>query len=400
MEHSEKVSEEEGRRQPRTDLREIRRFMEQHFDEPLSVEQLAAMANISPKYFVDLFKKSYGHSAIDFLTDLRINRAKRYLIETEYRLREIAQKVGYSDEFYFSRKFKKEVGISPSAFVKHPRHRIAACSPSMIGQLLALNLIPIAAPLDSKWTPYYYNVYQMKIKVHMRYGDTQQPEELTKLIKARPDAIIGSEYMPDGEKQKLASIAPSLFVAGRQAGWRDQLRQIASFVGREKQAEAWISGYDRKLENARSQMQQAIGTESFIVLRVYGKSVHAYSNQAIQEVLYRDLQLTPAYALESLYNHVLTLEQLNKLDPDRLLILVCPEVESRAYWLSLQHDQAWRSLKAFQRNNFYLVPSDPWCEYSAVAANRMLDEMLLLLTGHCPKESMDKIHGDSVEQPL
>ncbi|OMF37269.1 AraC family transcriptional regulator [Paenibacillus sp. FSL H8-0548] len=393
-------SKTEKARQPKTDLFEIRVFMEQHFNEQLSVEQLAAMANISPKYFVDLFTKTYGQSAMDFLTDLRINRAKRYLIETEYRLREIAQRVGYSDEFYFSRKFKKEVGVSPSAFVKHPRKRIAACSPSIIGQLLALNIIPVAAPLDSKWTPYYYNVYQTKIKVHMSYGDAQSLEESDKLIKSRPDAIVGFGYLQEEEKQRLSSIAPSLFVEVSGTGWREQLYQIAVFVEREKQATAWIEGYEQKLELARKQMQQTIGEDTFVVLRVYGQGLHLYCNHAIQGVLYRDLKLSSAYAEESLYNQLITLEQLNELDADRFILLVCPEAESRAYWLSLQHDKSWRFLKAVQKGNVYVVPSDPWCESSAVAANRMLDEMLLLLTGHCPNMDMDKMHGDSEAHPL
>ncbi|KQO18373.1 helix-turn-helix domain-containing protein [Paenibacillus sp. Leaf72] len=385
---------------PKTDLLSIRRFMEQHFNEPISVGQLAEMAHISPKYFVDLFRKTYGQSAIDYLTDLRINRAKRYLTETDYRLREIAHKVGYSDEFYFSRKFKKEVGVSPSAFVTRPRQRIAVCSPSLIGQLLALGIIPVAAPLDSKWTPYYYNVYQMSIQVHMRYGDLQRHEEWDKLTKVRPDAIVGFDHLRDEEKQKLGSIAPALFVDKGQKDWREQLRQMASFLKGEQQAEEWIDGYGQKLESARTNIKHAVQEDTFVVLRIYGKKVHAYCNQAIFELLYQELQLSPAYEQASLYNVELTLEQLSHLDPDRLLIVVCPEAESRSYWLALQHNKEWRALKAVRNHFVYLLPSDPWFEYSAIAMNRMLDEMLLLLTGYCPKAGTDKVHGDCIGHPL
>lgn len=378
---------------PRADLLQTKNYMEQHFDEPLSVDQLAMMANISPKYFVDLFKKTYGQSAMDYLTDLRINRAKRYLVESDYLLREIAQKVGYSDEFYFSRKFKKEVGVSPSAYVKHPRQRIAACSPSIVGHLLALNIIPIAAPLDSKWTPYYYNVYQALIQTHLNYEKWNS--ESDKLIKARPDAIIGNEFLIDNEKQKLTEIAPSLFISVKGTRWKEQLRQIALFVGREEGARSWIACYEQKAALAQKQIAGAIGADTFLVLRVYGNTLHMYANSGIRDVLYQDLQLAPAYYKEQLYNNELKLEQLEELNPDRVLILVCPEAASRAYWLSLQHDAIWRRLKAVRKGHVYLIPSDPWFEYSAIAVNRMLDEMLLLFTGYCPNPLMDKVHGDT-----
>ncbi|MEK5040049.1 helix-turn-helix domain-containing protein [Sporosarcina sp. FSL K6-3457] len=149
-------------------LIEIREFIDQNYSEPLSIRQLAEMADISPKYFGDLFKKTFGQNVMNYLTDLRINQAKRYLAQTDILFRDIALKVGYSDEYYFSRKFKKEVGMSPSEFVKNSRKRLAVSTTAAMGQLLALDIIPIAAPLDPKWTPYYYNVYSTQIKSHLK----------------------------------------------------------------------------------------------------------------------------------------------------------------------------------------------------------------------------------------
>jgi ABC-type Fe3+-hydroxamate transport system substrate-binding protein len=74
---------------------------------------------------------------------------------------------------------------------------------------------------------------------------------------------------------------------------------------------------------------------------------------------------------------------------------VCPETTSRAYWLALQHSAAWRQLKAVRSRQVYLISSDPWFEYSAVAIIRMLDEALLLFTGNCPKAFQDNVHGNS-----
>ncbi|MEK8129134.1 AraC family transcriptional regulator [Paenibacillus filicis] len=385
-------------RDPKTSLVEIREFMDQHYNEPLSIGQLAEMANISPKYFVDLFKKTYGQSAMDYITDLRINRAKRYLAESGDRLRDIALKVGYSDEFYFSRKFKKEVGMTPSDFVKHARQRVAACSSSVTGQLLALHVMPVAAPLDPKWTAYYYHRYRTEIKTHLMMTDPYTSRtfgmNIDKLAQARPDAIVGNDQLCLSEQAQLMDIAPSYFVPAQQSGWREQLRGIARFLDREDQAEQWIVRYEQKVKSARLQIAEVLGRDKILVLRIYGQSIHLYSNRGLEDILYGDLQLQAAYPQDSACNIRLTPDQLAALNPDRILLMVCPEAVSRAYWLSLQHAKAWRQLNAVRAGQVYPIPSDPWFEYSAIAIDRMLDEALLLFTGNCPNECQDNVHGD------
>jgi len=392
------------RRNPKTNLAMIREYMDRHYNEPLSIKQLAQMANISPKYFVDLFKKTYGQSAMDYLTDLRINRAKRYLAESGERLRDIALKVGYSDEFYFSRKFKKEVGVSPSDFARNFKKRIVACSSSVTGQLLALNVMPAAAPLDPKWTPYYYNAYRTQIKFHLKLTDpyTSRPFEanLDEMVRLRPDAIIGTDRLRSSEKTKLMDMAASFFVPTENVGWRDQLRMIARFLDREDQAELWIQQYERRVQSAREQIGAVLGTDNILVLRIYGQRIHAYWNRGLEDVLHRDLKLKAAFRPERSYNVQLTPEQLAELSPDRILLAVCPEATSRAYWLALQHTAAWRQLKAVRNRHVYLITSDPWFEYSAVAILRMLDEALLLFTGNCPNAFPDRTHGDASQHEL
>jgi YesN/AraC family two-component response regulator len=93
-------------------------FMAQHYQEPLTLEQLAQLAGLSVSHYSRLFKKYIGYSPIDFLTHLRMDRAKELLVLSDYRLKSIAGSVGYVDEFYFSRIFKKVVGFSPRDYAK------------------------------------------------------------------------------------------------------------------------------------------------------------------------------------------------------------------------------------------------------------------------------------------
>jgi AraC-like DNA-binding protein len=98
-------------------------YMIGHYQEPLTLEGLAQMAGLSMSHYSRLFKKYSGYSPIEYLTHLRVDRAKELLVLYDYRLKSIAGSVGYTDEFYFSRIFKKITGVSPRAYAK--RHRFA-----------------------------------------------------------------------------------------------------------------------------------------------------------------------------------------------------------------------------------------------------------------------------------
>ena len=384
-------------RSPKTNLANVKLYMDKHYDQPLSIAELASEAGISPKYFVDLFKKTYGQSAMEYLTDLCINRAKRHLKESSHKLRDIALKVGYSDEYYFSRKFKKEVGVSPSDYAKNARKRIATCSSSMIGQLLALNVIPVAAPIDPKWTAYYYNTFRTEIQSHLKltdpYTSWRFEANVERLVHIRPDAIVGTDQISEQDQARLADIAPCCFVPKHTSDWRTQLRMIGSFLEREEQAEQWIRLYNQRAEEARESVQKEVGPEKVIVVRIYRQNLYLYSNPGIVEVLYGALQLDTFSDLS--VNAPLTLEQLVDMNPDRILVMVCPEAASRAYWLSLQHSVTWRELNAVRQYQVHLITGDPWFEYSAVGVMRMLDEALLIFTGYCPNIYLDNVHGDS-----
>jgi AraC family transcriptional regulator, arabinose operon regulatory protein len=89
---------------------------------PWQVRDLARLAGMSAAHFFRRFKQATGSSPIDWLRRERINQAKRHLIETADPIRDIADRVGYSDPFYFSRDFKHITGHSPSEYRRHEQH--------------------------------------------------------------------------------------------------------------------------------------------------------------------------------------------------------------------------------------------------------------------------------------
>lgn len=91
-------------------------YIDRHYTESLTLDKLCRMAGLSLKYYSELFKKHYGVSVTEYIATVRMEQAKRLMMDPELKLREIAHLVGYPDEFYFSRKFKKMMGTSPSAY--------------------------------------------------------------------------------------------------------------------------------------------------------------------------------------------------------------------------------------------------------------------------------------------
>lgn len=93
-------------------------WIDQHYCEEVTLDEVAAKVQLSPFYFSKLFKENLGQTFIDYLTQKRIKLAKDLLINTEKTFKEICFEVGYHDPNYFSRVFKKITGLTPSEFKK------------------------------------------------------------------------------------------------------------------------------------------------------------------------------------------------------------------------------------------------------------------------------------------
>ncbi|UQZ35732.1 DNA-binding response regulator [Paenibacillus sp. PK3_47] len=91
-------------------------YIGQNYKEDISMEQTAEYVNLSPHYFSKLFRLHAGETFIDYVTRLRINEAKRLIAGEQLSLKGICYEVGYKDPNYFSRVFKKSVGITPSEY--------------------------------------------------------------------------------------------------------------------------------------------------------------------------------------------------------------------------------------------------------------------------------------------
>ena len=90
-------------------------YISQNFDRAIGVADVAAAAGFERSYFSRLFKKETGIACEKWLNDFRMEKAAKLLKSGRLNVAETARSSGFSDQFYFSRAFKKHFGVPPSA---------------------------------------------------------------------------------------------------------------------------------------------------------------------------------------------------------------------------------------------------------------------------------------------
>lgn len=98
-------------------IRKAKEYVHNNYrDEELSLDKICEVLGVSNSYFSTIFKKETGNSFIGYLTDYRMEKAARKLVETDEKSYMIAKSVGYTDPNYFSYVFKRRFGVSPSKY--------------------------------------------------------------------------------------------------------------------------------------------------------------------------------------------------------------------------------------------------------------------------------------------
>jgi two-component system response regulator YesN len=99
-------------------IRDIAKYIEAHYREELSLQDIAARFYLSREYISRKFKQEFGINLSEYLTDIRMEKAKLLLLNPNLRICDVADAVGYQDEKYFSKVFKKTSGCSPAEYRK------------------------------------------------------------------------------------------------------------------------------------------------------------------------------------------------------------------------------------------------------------------------------------------
>ncbi|MCQ4088230.1 ABC transporter substrate-binding protein [Saccharibacillus sp. JS10] len=237
--------------------------------------------------------------------------------------------------------------------------KIASLDYRLTDFLLALGLKPSASGTypGGVMPPY---IEASKLQDVQPLGDEANLEAI---LNASPDVILGRKTHADLYDQ-LTAIAPTIISDSPSKDWKKELLSYGTMFGREQQAEDWLSNYEAELTEAKSKIAASIPEGStFLYLRILPKEVRVHGpNQALSDVLYRDLGLTPAKGVKQLDDVVpISLEVLPDYDPDYIFVEVgAPNIDgdqdAEKNRSQVQQTSIWKNLKAVKAGHVYEMP--------------------------------------------
>ena len=101
---------------------QMKEYISLHYSDEIDLSLIASKLGFTPSYLTKIFKKHEGISPVHFIRNCRMAAAKKYLSDPLYTIRDVAELTGFHDQFYFSRLFKQQYGITPSQFRQTLQH--------------------------------------------------------------------------------------------------------------------------------------------------------------------------------------------------------------------------------------------------------------------------------------
>lgn len=105
-------------------VEKIIQYMHRNLNGKVTLSELSQLVQMTPFYLSRTFKETTGYTVIEYFNKLKIDKSKELLIEGNKKVKEVAQELGFVDEFYFSRMFKRAEGVNPSEFCSKIVHGI------------------------------------------------------------------------------------------------------------------------------------------------------------------------------------------------------------------------------------------------------------------------------------
>lgn len=333
------LSEQKAQRSPYSAPDAVRRcaaYIDQHYKDNIRMDELASWCGLHPSTFTRHFKAAMGMLPSDYLIHARIESAKT-ILPGGGPLREVARQVGFCDEYYFSRMFKKVAGVSPSVYIRTAGERsqgkerngrilkpvnVAVTYVDEVDHLIALGLLPAAVPADHQPDRQETVIPYLKPYIaHLPHIGCELSIDKERLRKLAPELIIVGRFMKSWGVNGFADIAPTHYYSW-EVDWRNVHRQLSAMLGREAHAEQNIAQFDRLVRSARDRMYAACASKTFLFLESTreGVRVSPYMSNG-GWLLYQQLGLTPTSIVSvNGWEHYVTPEEAAAIPADYLFV--------------------------------------------------------------------------------
>ncbi|WP_270169400.1 AraC family transcriptional regulator [Paenibacillus sp. SYP-B4298] len=322
--------------------------MERHYTREWDVASLSALAGLSVNHFIRTFKKRMNMTPMEYIQKLRMTKAKELLFST-LRIKDIANQLGYHDEHYFSRVFKKAEGVAPTMFMRTRNHRIAAMYYGLDDYLLTLGIAPVAALSYAERVSRYYNVPPLKHAMEELVSSSMNYDLLRK---AQPDLILSSDRL--GRNNELERVAPTAIIPYSN-DHEHLLSEIGDILGRREQAHSWTEQYNERRFGLQDKLGSQLGRQTVYFIRISDLFIRVYgaANQT-GALLYHDLGLVlPDAFPRQQWAIEIGMEDFSRYNAAHLFIAVDPTVRARQRWRSLVRSEHWMSLEAVREQRVY-----------------------------------------------
>ncbi|MDI4645209.1 AraC family transcriptional regulator [Cohnella hashimotonis] len=353
-------------------------YVRDHYSEPLTIGRLADMAATNRWRYTQLFKEETGQLPIDFLNTVRIDKAQQMLLLTDNKLKEIANAVGYSNEYYFNRKFKQKIGVTPGQYRNRNSGTTRIFAPFLEDYLVALGVTPILQCMHRPWGRQdYLGLYGVP-------DFDIASDDWTVLSGHQPEFILLDDGYRRWGMERYSRISPVFKIPFNGEDWRFMLRSIGNVLGRQRQASEATERLEHQIADARQRLERSAAGQSVAVLRISGRSVALYGGSACGytgPLLYRGLGLSEPAIVRNMAPGVrrieLSWEQLEELDADHLFVTFEGEDGGR----ELLHSGIWKSLRAVRANQVYEVDFMAWMNYGVLSHGRKINDVLQVMGG-------------------
>ncbi len=363
----------------RTAIRTVISYLQQHYNEEITRDAMAALAGFHPRVFSGLFKQETGVGFAGYLADIRIRKSKEQLLLTRGNLDEIARNVGYSNGLYLSRKFKQETGFSPKAYLREPKRVVIY---DLIGSLLALGVKPVGAS-------YFYGLASHPLlREELRGVADVGRTSVQPVIDLEPELIVVPLWLGPELIGKLQAVAPTMIVPYGDPV--DRMRRLADALGKRAEAEACVSGYMERAKRIREEIVEVIAPgETVGLYELSPDSVWVFSEFHGRGGynLYRAMRLEPP---EIVRRHVmgrgmiteLKMEQLPEYAADHMFVCYPFTSDSEQWVTRIMRHPAWSEVEAFRRNRIYFIDRQLFHSADVLSMVKQLELQRELLLKH------------------
>ncbi|MFE5320776.1 helix-turn-helix domain-containing protein [Paenibacillus sp. NPDC056579] len=360
----------------------------------LTRDQLAEQLGVSPEHFSRLFKKERGMSFIDYLQQLRIEKSRELLLLSKSNVQVVANQVGFQNPFYFSRKFKQLVGVSPSAYIHQPK-RYVTLDAGITSCLLTLGVVPRAGIITDWMAEHYKSLLDKADFLPIQGLDKGSIQLLSEL---QPDLIFCNVHKQDNAS--IAKLGPVAAIDLEKVHWREQLRYIAEVAGKQQEAEEWLRAFEMRLTQARMKLARSLNgcQETFAIMKVVSGKMYMYGDARSMggPMLYRELQLPPPTAVkeriidQGLLNVCVTAADLCEYSADHLFL-----INYESNWTdsakSFKSHPNWKKLAAVINNKVYEVNREQFYGFDPLSLELQMQEILKRVLPESPSRSKSQL---------